>query len=192
MFAELKSALNTTWNVMESPGSNWKIAFIRTRLIAFGMVLMVGSLLVVSLLASALLSALSRFFGDFSLPIPSSLLQLINFGVSFGIITLAFAMIYKILPDVRIRWRDVWVGDAITSLLFTSGQSLIGMYVGRSVLRSVYGTAGSLVLILLWVYYSAQVFLFDAEFTQVYARKYGLRIEPTHNAIRTPSSVNLR
>jgi membrane protein len=156
------------------------------------MVLMVGTLLVISLLASAVLSTLSHFFGTFFLPLPSSLLQLVNFAVSFGILTLAFAMIYKVLPDVRIRWRDVWVGAAITSLLFTLGKTLIGIYVGQSLLGSVYGAAGSLVLILLWVYYSAQVFLFGAEFTQVYARKHGLRIEPTHNAIRVPSGNNLR
>ncbi|MEW5979651.1 MAG: YihY/virulence factor BrkB family protein [Acidobacteriota bacterium] len=184
VFAELRSALNTTWNVVPKPGSSWTISFLRTRLLAFAMVLGVGSLLVLSLMASAFLSALNRFLGGAELPLPPLVMQSINFGISFVMITVGFALIYKILPDARIRWSDVWVGAAITSLLFTCGKSLIGMYVGRSLLGSVYGAAGSLVLILLWVYYSAQVFLFGAELTQIYARKHGLQIEPTENATR--------
>jgi len=184
VFVELREGLNSAWNVMLKPGSHWTISFIRTRLLAFAMVLAVGLLLLLSLFASAFLSGLRYYLGSTEIAFFSMLLQILNFAISFALITVGFAIIYKILPDARIRWSDVWVGAAITSLLFTLGKSLIGMYVGRSLLGSVYGTAGSLVLILLWVYYSAQVFLFGAEFTQVYARKHGTRIVPTENAIR--------
>ena len=184
VFAELQNALNTVWNVRLKPGLGWK-AVIRTRLLSFAMVLGIGFLLLLSVIASATLSALSSFLQE-SLTIPAFFLHSVNFAVSFGLITVLFAMTYKFLPDVQIQWSDVGVGAAMTSLLFTTGKSLIGAYVGHSSLGSVYGAAGTFVIILLWVYYSAQVFLLGAEFTQVYARKYGSRIEPTQNAVRDP------
>ena len=184
VFAELQNALNTVWNVKLKPGLGWN-AVIRTRLLSFAMVLGIGFLLLLSVIASATLSALSSFFRE-SLAVPPIVLQTVNFAVSFGLITVLFAMTYKVLPDAQIQWGDVGVGAAMTSLLFTTGKSLIGAYVGRSSLGSVYGAAGTFVIILLWVYYSAQVFLLGAEFTQVYARKYGSRIEPTENAVRDP------
>lgn len=111
------------------------------------------------------------------------MLQFVNFAISFAVVTLLFALIFKILPDVDIQWRDVWVGAAFTALLFTIGKLLIGLYLGNSGVTSTYGAAGSLVVILLWVYYSAQILLFGAEFTQVYARRYGSQIRPADDAI---------
>jgi len=117
------------------------------------------------------------------LPVPEAILQIVNFLVSFGVITLLFAMMYKILPDVKIGWSDVWIGAAMTALLFSVGKFLIGLYLGKSGVASAYGAAGSLVVILLWVYYSSQILLFGAEFTFVYANKYGSHIEPSDNAV---------
>jgi membrane protein len=118
------------------------------------------------------LSALDPYLRDI-LPGSIYLIQILNFVISFGVITLLFAMIYQILPDAEIAWSDVWIGAAVTSLLFTLGKFLIGLYLGNSSAGSAYGAAGSLVVLLLWVYYSAQILLFGAEFTQVYAKRYG-------------------
>jgi membrane protein len=145
------------------------------------MLLGVGFLLLVSLVLSAVLAALGEFMGGL-LPLPPFVLQGMNFIVSFGVITLLFALIYKILPDVEIAWNDVWIGAAITSLLFTIGKFLIGLYLGRGSVGSAYGAAGSLIVILIWVYYSAQVLFFGAEFTQVYADRFGSRIRPDKDA----------
>ncbi len=151
------------------------------RIWALGMVLGFGFLLLVSLLASAALAALGKWwsgwFGGWQL-----ILQVINFIVSFGLITTTFAMIYKLLPRVSIAWRDVWIGAALTALLFTLGKFLIGMYLGRSSIASGFGAAGSLVILLLWVYYSAQIFLLGAEFTRVSAQHRG-----AHASDRNPT-----
>lgn len=171
VFGELQSALDRIWRApaRESPGP-WNL--VRTRLLSFGMVLAVGFLLIVSLIVSAALAALGRWWG----PLFGSwevLLQALNFAVSFGLITVIFALIYKIIPRVDIEWRDVWVGAAATSLLFSIGKLLIGLYIGKSGVASSFGAAGSLVVILLWVYYSAQIFLMGAEFTWIYAHRFG-------------------
>ena len=168
------------WNVKAKPnGGIWQ--FIRKRLLSFGMVLAIGFLLLVSLILSAMLSGISKLEINI-LPGFTSLWQLLNLAISFGFITLLFALIYKYLPDVKIRWKDVWIGSAITALLFTFGKSLIGLYLGRGSLGSAYGAAGSLIVFLAWVFYSAQILLFGAELTQVYARKYGRRIRPDRHA----------
>jgi membrane protein len=181
VFGQLQEALNTIWGVMPKPG--WGIKrMIKDRFLSFVMVLGIGFLLLVSLVLSAGLAALGKFF-NYLLPVPEGVLQLLNFLVSFGVITLLFAMIYKVLPDVKIGWSDVWIGAAMTALLFTLGKSLIGLYLGKSGVASAYGAAGSLVIILLWVYYSSQILLFGAEFTFVYANKYGGRIVPADNAM---------
>ena len=180
VFAQLQEALNTVWDV--KPKSNRGIwQFVRKRLLSFSMVLAIGFLLLVSLVFSAILSGISNLEINL-LPGWVSLLRLLNLVTSLGMISLLFALIYKYLPDVKIRWQDVWVGAIITALLFTFGKFLIGLYLGKGSLGSAYGAAGSLIIFLAWVFYSAQILLFGAEFTQVYARKYGRTIRPDRHA----------
>ena len=185
VFAQLQTALNTVWNVEAKPNAGiWE--FIRKRLLSFGMVLSIGFLLLVSLMISTALAAISNLdislFSDFAL-----LWRILNFVISFSLITLLFALIYKYLPDVRIRWKDVWVGATITALLFIFGKYLIGLYLGKSSLGSAYGAAGSLIVFLAWVFYSAQILLFGAELTQVYTRRYGSKIRPNSHAVMIDS-----
>lgn len=180
LFVQLQDALNTVWNVM--PKKDEGIAkLVRDRLLSFGMVLVIGFLLLVSLMLSAGLSAVSGLFGDV-LPGFAWGWQLLNTAVSFGVITLLFGLIYKILPDAKISWGDVWIGAALTAVLFTIGKALIGFYLGNSSVASAYGAAGSFVVLLLWIYYSAQILLFGAEFTQVYANRFGSHIRPDDHA----------
>ncbi len=180
VFAQLQEALNTVWDVKpKSDRGLWQ--FLRKRLLSFGMVLAIGFLLLVSLIFSAILSGISNLEINL-LPGWVSLLRLLNLAISLGMISLLFALIYKYLPDAKIRWQDVWVGAIITALLFTLGKFLIGLYLGRGSLGSTYGAAGSLIIFLAWVFYSAQILLFGAEFTQVYARKYGRTIRPDKHA----------
>lgn len=180
VFAQLQEALNTVWNITAKPNVGfWN--FIQKRLLSFGMVLAIGFLLLVSLIISAILSGISKL--DLSiLPGLTSFWQLLNFTVSFAFITVLFALIYKYLPDVKIRWKDVWVGATITALLFSLGKYLIGLYLGQGSLGSTYGAAGSLIVFLAWVFYSAQILLFGAELTEVYARRYGRQIRPNRHA----------
>jgi membrane protein len=142
----------------------------------------VGFLLLVSLAASAWLSEFGELFSRL-LPLPAAVMQMANALLSFVVIGLMFSVIYRLLPDVRLAWRNVWVGAAVTALLFTLGKSLIGLYLGRSATASVYGAAGSFVVILLWIYYSAQVFFFGAEFTKVYSRRFGVIVVPDPAAV---------
>lgn len=171
-FVDLQEALNTIWSATSKSGHSGIIGMIKERFLSFGMILGIAFLLLVSLVVSAGLSALGKFLSDL-LPGFTHILQVVNFIISFGFITVLFAMIYKLLPDIKIAWSDVWIGAAVTSLLFTIGKFLIGLYLGRSSIASPYGAAGSLVIILVWVYYSAQILFFGAEFTQIYANKYG-------------------
>jgi len=187
VFGQLRDALNTIWEVAPKPGINVK-GFIRQNFLSFSMVLGIGFLLLVSLVVSAVLAGLSTFLSNL-LPGIDFLWQIANFAISFGVITLLFAMIYKFLPDVKITWSDVWIGAAITSLLFTIGKTLLGLYLGNGSFGSTYGAAGSLVVILAWVYYAAQILFFGAEFTQVYARKYGSQIVPDKNAVPLTESA---
>jgi len=174
VFAQLQEALNTIWSVEEKPGESlWKL--LKDRFVSLMVVLGTGFLLLISLIISAGLSAIGAALGNF-LPVPGFLLQIINFFVSFAIVTLLFAMIYKLLPDISIQWGDVWIGAIIASLLFTIGKFLIGLYLGKSDVGIAYGAAGSLVVILIWVYYASQIFLFGAEFTAVYAHSRGSRL----------------
>lgn len=181
VFAELQDALNTIWEVTPKPGMGVK-GFVRNRFLSFAMILGIGFLLLVSLVISAALAALNSYFSHL-VPGVDFLWSIANFLISFGVITLLFAMIYRFLPDVEITWNDVWIGAAITSLLFVIGKSILGIYLGNSSFGSAYGAAGSLVIILAWVYYAAQILFFGAEFTQVYATKYGSQIVPTKNAM---------
>ena len=172
VFGELQDALDRIWRAPQRDKTRGWWRLIRERLLSFGMILGIAFLLIVSLVLSAAISALGKWwsgaFGSWEV-----LAQVVNFVLGYLVTTLAFAMIYKIMPRVKIRWHDVWLGAAVTALLFTVGRFLIGLYVGKSGIASGYGAAGSLIVILVWVYYSAQIFLLGAEFTWVYARKYG-------------------
>ncbi len=181
VFGALHDALNTIWEVEPKPGRG-VLGMLRDRFVSFTMVLGVGFLLMVGLVVSAGLAAVSTFFGGL-LPFPAFVLQLLNIIIAFGGITLLLAMIYKILPDVEITWRDVWIGAAVTALLFTLGRFVLGLYLGRGTFGSAYGVAGALIVILLWVYYAAQILFLGAEFTQVYANKYGSRVVPAEDAV---------
>ena len=180
VFGALQDGLNTIWEVKPKPGRG-VVGIIQDRFLSMAMVLGVGFLLLVSLVLSSALSALGEYLGGF-LPLPSLILQIINFVLSFAVITLLFALIFKVLPDVEISWRDVWIGSAITAGMFAVGKLLIGLYLGRSTVGTAYGAAGSLVVILTWIYYSAQILFFGAELTQVYTNRYGSRIKPASNA----------
>jgi len=174
VFGELQSDLDRIWDAPK-PEKAGLWGMLRGRLLSFGMILGIGFLLLVSLILSAALSALGRFFdawfGEWELAI-----QTVNFVVSFAMITGLFAMIYKLLPRCDISWKDVWVGATVTSLLFAIGKLLIGLYLGKSSVTSGFGAAGSLVIVLVWVYYSAQIFLLGAEFTKTYAYRHGSRM----------------
>jgi len=179
--SQLQESLNIVWQVEPKPGRG-VMGVIKDRIASFSMILAIGFLLLVSLVVSTVLTAASQSLQGF-LPGGALIWRVVDFGLSFGFITLLFAMMYKILPDVRIAWKDVWIGAAITSLLFTIGKFLIGLYLGHSSVQSAYGAAGSLVVLLIWVYYSAQIFLFGAELTQVYTNRYGSGMKPAENAI---------
>jgi len=170
VFVELQNAMDRIWQVPLRPDFSGVRDFFRVRLLSLGLVLGIGFLLLVSLVLSALMAALGKWwapwFGEFAL-----VADAVNFVVTLTFITAVFAMIYKWMPRTAVAWRDVWIGALITALLFTVGKTLIGLYIGRSAVASVFGAASSLVVLLLWVYYSAQVFLLGAEFTWVFAQR---------------------
>ena len=178
VFGQLKDALNTIWEVRQKKGPAVK-RFFRERLLSFGMVLVIGFLLLVSLLLSAGITGVAKYLGA---GLPGALLAVLSSIVSFGVIMLLFAAIFKLLPDVKIQWRDVWMGAGVTALLFEIGKFLLALYLGRQGAASAYGAATSVVLVLLWVYYASLILFFGAEFTQVYAKARGARIEPSENA----------
>lgn len=174
VFGELQNALERIWQT-PAPAKNvgwWRFA--RGRVLSVGMVLGVGFLLLVSLVASAVLAAFGGWLGKF-LPQLEIVLPLLDLVVSFSMTVLLFALIYKYVPRESIPWGDVWIGATVTALLFTVGKLVIGLYLGKSSFNSAYGAAGSLIVLLLWIYYSAQIFLLGAEFTRVYAYEYGSR-----------------
>ena len=174
-FNELRQAMNTVWEVPEREGGGLK-GLIKDRLLSFAMVVFIGFLLLVSLLASAALSAMGELMGGFMTE-KLHLLQIVNTVVSLGVVTVLFAMIFKFLPDAQpvVAWKDVWIGAFMTAILFTLGKLAIGLYLGRGTVGSAYGAAGSLLVILVWVYYAAQILFFGAELTQVYASRHGSR-----------------
>lgn len=181
VFAQLQDALNTIWGVESKPGLGI-LQILKDRFISFVAVLGSGFLLLVSLVLSAGLAAVGDTLGAL-LPASEAILEAINFLVSFVVITLLFAMIYKLIPDVSNGWKDVWIGAGMTALLFAIGKFLIGLYLGKSDVGLAYGAAGSLIVVLLWVYYASQIFLFGAEFTAVYAASHGSRLQPAGNAM---------
>jgi membrane protein len=180
VFVQLQDALNSIWGVRRMPGRGLR-NFIKVRLLSFALVAGIGFLLLVSLVLSAGLAALGKAMVGL-LPAQETIWHVINFVISFGVITLLFGMIFKVLPDAKIAWRDVWTGAIITALLFNLGKLLLGLYLGRSGVTSAYGAAGSLVVVLLWVYYSAQILFFGAKFTQIYSNRFGEHLKPVQGA----------
>jgi len=181
VFGELQDGLNTIWGVTPKPGRRIR-DILKERFWSFAMVVGIGFVLLVSLVLSAWLAAVGTYVGTL-LPAPATGLEALNFVISFVVITGSFALIFKLLPDVKIAWRDVWLGAAVTSLFFTVGKFLIGLYLGKSAVASAYGAAGSLVIIVVWVYYSAQILLFGAEFTKVWTKRRGSGFVPEQTAV---------
>src|SRR3984893_379519 len=181
VFGELQDGLNTIWGVTPKRGRH-VIDIVKERFWSFAMVVGIGFLLLVSLALSAWLAALGTYVG-YLLPAPPAALEALNFVISFAVITASFALIFKLLPDVSIGWRDGVLGPAVTSLFFTLGKFLIGLYLGKSAVASAYGAAGSLVIIVVWVYYSAQILLFGAEFTKVWTKRRGSGFVPETTAV---------
>jgi len=181
VFGELQYALNRVWDVKARPGRGI-LGEMKDRFFSFTVVLGVAFLLLVSLVLSAVVSALGRSV-SVALPGGELVWQLVNFAFSLAMVTVLFALIYRYVPDVEIVWRDVWVGAAVTALLFTIGKSLLGLYLGKASVGSSYGAAGSLVVLIVWVYYSAQILFLGAEFTQVQARHRGRELKPKQRAV---------
>jgi membrane protein len=181
VFGQLQDALNTIWEVKPKPGRDI-VKFIQSRFLSFAMVLVIGFLLLVSLLLSTILVSVADFINRL-FPGLVFLGQLLDFAISLIIVTLLFASIYKVLPDVKVPWRNLWVGAAVTALFFNIGKFLIGLYLGNSNIASTYGAAGSIIMILVWVFYAAQILLLGAEFTQVYSKYLGKPIRPSRYAI---------
>jgi membrane protein len=184
VFGQLQTSLNAIWDVEPKPGRGI-LGLVRDRILSFGFILVVGFLLLVSLLLTAAVAVVAQWFGGM-LPAMETLAQILNFVLSLAVITLLFAMIFKFLPDAKIAWHDVWIGAFITALLFTVGKFALGLYLAKSGVGSSYGAAGSLIVLLLWVYYSSQILFFGAEFTQVYANRFGSHVAPTDNAVSVP------
>jgi membrane protein len=183
VFGELQSALNRIWDVEAKSDRGVIMSLIVDRLRSFLIAVCVGFLLLVSLVISAVISGLQHYMNNW-LPGVPWVWQTANVVTSFLVVAALFAMIYKFLPDVVISWKDVWIGAAVTALLFSAGKYLIGIYLGRTATTSAFGAAGSLVVLLFWVYYSALISFLGAEFTQVYARRYGPGIRPKEHAVR--------
>jgi membrane protein len=182
VFGQLQDALNTIWGVKGKPGRGvW--GFLRSRFLSFGMVAGICFLLLVSLATEALLKAFSHYVQSV---LPGGIVIALTIYVvfDFAVVVLLFAMIFKVLPDVEIQWRDVWIGAVMTAILFGIGKWLLGFYLGSGAAGSAYGAASSLIALLLWVYYSSQILLFGAEFTQVYASRAGRGLKPTKYAVR--------
>ena len=181
VFGQLQTSLNAIWDVQPKPGRG-VIGIIRDRILSFGFILVVGFLLLVSLLLTAAIALVGEWSGGM-MPGMETLVQILNSVLSLAVITLLFAMIFKFLPDAKIAWHDVWIGAFITATLFTVGKFALGLYLGKSGVGSSYGAAGSLIVLLLWVYYSSQILFFGAEFTQVYANRFGSHVAPADNAV---------
>jgi membrane protein len=181
VFGQLKDALNTVWGVKATQRAGWK-ALIRERLLSFGLVLVIGFLLLTSLLLTTAIAALNDYLNA-RLGVPGAVWAVVGFFISLGLVTVLFALIFKFLPDAKVRWRHVWLGALVTALLFEIGKFALSFYLWRESTASSYGAAASVVLLLLWVYYASCILLFGAEFTQVYARSKGHAIEPSANAV---------
>lgn len=184
VFGELQSSLNEIWEVEAKPGQGWR-GLVRDRIFSFGMVMSVAFVLLVSLVVTAVLTAVGSTVSA-SLPGGPVLWKVVDFAVGLAANTAIFAAIFKVVPDAEVRWRDVWIGALFTAVLFTIGRMLIGIYLGHSSVGADYGGAGSLVAVVVWVYYSANILFLGAEFTQAYAARYGSRIVPDADAVAIP------
>jgi membrane protein len=184
-FLQLQGALNRAWEVKPDPGSGGLRNFVMKRVLSLGMILGIAFLLIVSLAISALIGAI----GDSLTFIPQPVMYAVNFAISFAVLTVLFAAIFKVLPDAKIAWRYVWIGAAATALLFVIGKFAIGLYLGRSSPGDAFGAASALAVILVWVYYAGMIVLFGAEFTQAWAQSHGARIEPEKGAVRFDRAV---
>jgi membrane protein len=183
VFGQLQDALNTIWEVKAKPGTGiW--GFIRNRFLSFSMVLGMGFLLLVSMALTTFLTAVGGKIGSM-LPISEVLIHVLNFIVSFGVVALLFAMIFKFLPDVKIPFSKVWVGAIGTAILFTIGKYLLALYLGRESTKSSFGAAAGVIIVLMWVYYASLILFFGAEFTQVYAKQTGTKVVPDEFGVRT-------
>jgi membrane protein len=181
VFLNLQTALNDTWQVEPDPKRGGVKNFLLKRVFSFGLILAIVFVMLVSLALTALLTALGNYVGG---GLPESVLLVLNFIFSFAIVTLLFAAMYKYLPDAKIAWRDIWVGAIVTALLFDLGKFLLGFYLGKNDPGDVFGAAGSLALILIWIYYASMIVLFGAEFTEAWAEERGAGIKPKHGATR--------
>lgn len=180
VFGQIQASLNRIWGVAPRPGQAIR-ALLKSRLLSFGFILVVGFLLLVSLMLSAAISFYAQWVSGMA-PGLHFVTRVLDVLISLTLTTTLFALIFKFLPDVRIAWRDVWVGSVLTAVLFSVGKLALGIYLGVSGVGSSFGAAGSLVVVLLWVYYSAQILFFGAEFTQVWANRYGTKLRPARGA----------
>ena len=182
VFAQLQESLNAVWGVRARPGRASWLVFVGQRLVSFAMVLTVGFLLLVSLVLTTAISAFMRYADTF-VSVPPLVLTLTDLVVALGVVTVLFAMVFKIMPDVRLRWQDVWRGAFVTALLFSIGRLFIALYLSHSNVASAYGAAGSLVALLIWIYYSCAILFYGAKFTRAYREEKGLRVEPKSTAV---------
>ncbi len=188
VFIEIQDSINYIWHVRAKPKRGW-VKILLNRFISFSLVVSLGFLLIVSLIINGLMIALSSQLNKYFPDLTILFVNVFNIAITFAVISFLFAIIFKILPDVKIRWKEVSVGAMFTSILFMLGKYVIGLYLGQGELGSIYGAAGSLIIILLWVYYSSVILYFGAEFTQVYAEKMGCRIEPSDYAVYVSTVV---
>jgi membrane protein len=182
VFTELRSALNLIWEVKPRETSG-VVALLRERFFSFGMVLSIGFLLLVSLVVSTVLAALGKFFGGL-LPVPSPVIAVVNFLLSYIGVAVLFGFIFRFVPEAKVRWKNVWLGACVTALFFTIGKTLIGLYLGKSSVGSPYGAAGSVIVVIVWVYYSAQIFFFGAEFTHAYTERFSASARDDSNVAK--------
>lgn len=184
VFVQFQKSLNTIWEVKVDKSKSGILSLLKARLFSFGLILAIAFLLIVSLIVSATLSAFSAWHTQYFTESLILISQMINFIVSLGILTILFALMFKSFPDAKIKWRHVWIGSIVTALLFESGKSAMGLYFGKAEPGSGYGTAGSIILIMLWVSYSSMIVFYGAEFTQAYAEDKDGRIQPDKNAVK--------
>ena len=188
VFGELHDAMNVVWEVKAKPGRGvW--GFLRDKFLSFGMVLSIGFLLLVSLVLSTALSVVGKYFSGMTPGVPV-FMEVLNFLVSIALITGLFALLFRYLPDARIPWRHLWPGAFTTAILFTLGKYLIGLYLAQAAVGSPFGTAGSLVVLIVWVYYSSLIIFFGAELTQVHAKTAGVEVQPLPSASRIPPQAD--
>jgi membrane protein len=188
VFGQMQTALNDFWGVTAKPTRSSVAVFLKTRLVSLGLVLVIGFLLLTSLVITTALAALMRYAGHW-IPVPDAVVMSVNLALSLAVITTLFAMIFKILPDVHLEWRDVWRGAFLTAVLFVAGQSGISFYLGQTAPDSTYGAAGSLVLLLLWVYYSALILFFGVALTRAAINLRGDHIRPKPSAVRVKQQI---